>query len=77
MVSAVVAFAVNFLAASRDVDFKWYVTWNVFLGPTAAVSTAISSIGDAGVVVVGVVGVVVVVVVRIAWNAANALDELA
>ena len=33
MVSAVVAFAVHFLVASRDVDFKWYVTWNVFLGP--------------------------------------------
>ena len=32
MVSVVVAFAVYFLAAVRDVDFKWYATWNVFLG---------------------------------------------
>ena len=32
MVSAGVAFAVNFLAAARDVDFKWYDTWDVFWG---------------------------------------------
>ena len=32
LVSAVVAFAVNFLAAAQDVDFKWYATWNGFLG---------------------------------------------
>ena len=32
LVRAVAAFAVNFLTASRDVDFKWYATWNVFLG---------------------------------------------
>ena len=37
MVSAVVAFAVNFLAANRDVDFKWYATWDVFLGTTFGV----------------------------------------
>ena len=34
LVSAVVAFAVNFLAANGDVDFKWYATWDVFLGTT-------------------------------------------
>ena len=32
LVSPVVAFAVNFLAFTRDVDFKWYATWNGFLG---------------------------------------------
>ena len=32
LVSAVVAFAVNFLAANHDVDCKWYATWDVFLG---------------------------------------------
>ena len=31
LVSAVVAFAVNFLAANCNVDFKWYATWDVFL----------------------------------------------
>ena len=60
------AFVVNFLAASRDLNFKWYATWNVFLGPAAATFTTISSVVDSG-----------VVIVRIAWNATNALDELA
>ena len=32
MVSAAVAVAVNFLAAARDIDFKWYATWNGVLG---------------------------------------------
>ena len=32
MVSAVVAFAVNFIAANCDVDFKWYATSNIFVG---------------------------------------------
>ena len=32
LVSAVVAFAVNFLAAAFGVDFNWDATWNVFLG---------------------------------------------
>ena len=32
MVSAVVAFVVNFLAAAQDVDFSLYAAWNVVLG---------------------------------------------
>ena len=39
LVSAVVAFAVHFLAANRDVDFKWYATWNVFLGTTFGIDS--------------------------------------
>ena len=37
MVSAIVVLAVNFLAALRDVDFKWYAAWNVFLGAASGV----------------------------------------
>ena len=37
MITAAVAFAVNFLAAAQDVDFNWYATWNVFLGASFGV----------------------------------------
>ena len=32
LVSAVASFVVILLAAARDVDFRWYATWNGFLG---------------------------------------------
>ena len=38
LVNDVLAFDVNFLAAARDVDFKWYATWNVFLGAAFGVA---------------------------------------
>ena len=43
LVSAVFAFAVNFLVASQDVDFKWYATWNVFLGPAFGVDFVVAA----------------------------------
>ena len=46
-VSAVVSFAVNFLTAARDVEFKWYATWNGFLG-TALRADFVAAAGAAG-----------------------------